>query len=185
MWDNSPPARRESQPLIASPYPHAQPKLFCAQLPVTTRTPLQSPDALYICILERKTIHIHGQRHFDTEPRFTGHYAVTAVRSQGGGRFLQWCIKPLPLWSGAIVSNLEHFAFETLLVSTHHSGEKRGFRQNPRHFVATAAFAPAEQFQRKIALKNVPNRAGYTNDKVGAHGVTPLYAIRAIAWQFS
>ncbi|MDY0260626.1 MAG: hypothetical protein RBR41_13300 [Desulfovibrio sp.] len=80
---------------------------------------------------------------------------------------MQWCIKPLPLWSGAIVSNLEHFSFETLFVSTHHSGGKRGFRRNPRHFVATAAFAPAEQFQREIALKNVPNRAGYTNDKVG------------------
>ncbi|MGE4310406.1 hypothetical protein [Desulfovibrio sp.] len=48
--------------------------------------------------------------------------------------------------------HLEHFAFETLLVSTHHSGEKRGFRQNPRRFVATAAFAPAGQFQREIAL---------------------------------
>jgi len=42
---------------------------------------------------------------------------------------------------------LEHFAFETLPVSTHHSGEKRGLRQNPRHFVAAAAFASAEQFQ--------------------------------------
>ena len=47
---------------------------------------------------------------------------------------------------------LEHFAFETLLVSTHHSGEKRGFLQNPRHFVAAAAFASAEQFQSEIAL---------------------------------
>ena len=42
---------------------------------------------------------------------------------------------------------LEHFAFETLPVSTRHSGEKRGFRQNPRHFVTAAAFASAEQFQ--------------------------------------
>jgi len=42
---------------------------------------------------------------------------------------------------------LEHFAFETLLVSTHHSGKKRGLRPNPRHFVAAAAFASAEQFQ--------------------------------------
>ncbi|SCM72933.1 hypothetical protein KL86DES1_20927 [uncultured Desulfovibrio sp.] len=42
---------------------------------------------------------------------------------------------------------LEHFAFETRLVSTHHSGETRGFRQNPRHFVAAAAFASAAQFQ--------------------------------------
>ncbi|WP_156802807.1 hypothetical protein [Desulfovibrio sp. 6_1_46AFAA] len=33
-----------------------------------------------------------------------------------------------------------------------HSGEKRGFRQNPRHFVAAAAFASAEQFQSEIAL---------------------------------
>ncbi|MEG6502730.1 MULTISPECIES: hypothetical protein [unclassified Desulfovibrio] len=50
-------------------------------------------------------------------------------------------------------SPLEHFAFETLPVSTHHSGEKRGFRQNPRHLVAAAAFASAEQFQSEIALK--------------------------------
>ena len=48
--------------------------------------------------------------------------------------------------------SLEHFAFETVPVSTHPSGEKRGFRQNPRRFVATAAFAPAGQFQREIAL---------------------------------
>ncbi|WP_147568340.1 hypothetical protein [Desulfovibrio sp. 3_1_syn3] len=33
-----------------------------------------------------------------------------------------------------------------------HSGEKCGFHQNPRHFVATAAFASAEQFQSEIAL---------------------------------
>ena len=32
----------------------------------------------------------------------------------------------------AVEIALEHFAFETLFVSTHHSGEKRGFRQNPR-----------------------------------------------------
>ncbi len=43
--------------------------------------------------------------------------------------------------------SLEHFAFETVPVSTHHSGEKRGFRQNPRHVVAAAAFASAEPFQ--------------------------------------
>ena len=48
--------------------------------------------------------------------------------------------------------DLQHFAFETLPVSTHHSGEKRGLRQNPRHFVAAAAFASAEQFQCEIAL---------------------------------
>jgi len=36
----------------------------------------------------------------------------------------------------------------------HHSGEKRGFRQNPRHFVAAAAFASAEQFQSEVALNN-------------------------------
>ena len=49
---------------------------------------------------------------------------------------------------------LEHFTFETLLASARHSSEKRGFLQNPRHFVATAAFASAEQFQREIALGN-------------------------------
>ena len=43
--------------------------------------------------------------------------------------------------------SLEHFAFETVPVSTHPSGEKRGFRQNPRHVVAATAFASAEQFQ--------------------------------------
>ena len=43
--------------------------------------------------------------------------------------------------------SLEHFAFETVPGSTHHSGEKRGFRQNPHQVVAAAAFASAEQFQ--------------------------------------
>ncbi|WP_179981610.1 hypothetical protein [Desulfovibrio sp. 86] len=57
---------------------------------------------------------------------------------------ISWKIRILPS---------EHFAFEILPVSTHHSVEKRGFRQNPRHFVAVAALASAEQFQSEIALK--------------------------------
>ena len=39
-----------------------------------------------------------------------------------------------------VYCSLEHFAFETLLVSTRHSGEERGFRQNPRHVVARGTF---------------------------------------------
>ena len=51
--------------------------------------------------------------------------------------------------------SLEHFAFETVPGSTHHSGENHVFRQNPRHVVAAAAFASAEQFQREIALDQI------------------------------
>ena len=72
------------------------------------------------------------------------------------GFFTPAVVNSAPQKSGKVqVLSLEHFAFETLPVSTHHSGEKRGLRQNPRHVVAAAAFASAEQFQREIARDQI------------------------------